>query len=132
MSGHSLRRFLEELGYVVHTPSSVFGRERLSTTLEDSDWLPIVGSHGWVVFGRDQHILDRPVELEAYLAAKVHMFMLPGTATRDQIIALVSTNLREVCTLAVARTPNVYWLRLRVDLRPTGCRSWRVASLRSC
>jgi hypothetical protein len=95
---------------VVHTPSSVFGRERLDVTLEDADWLPVVGARGWVVFGRDQQILYRPSELKAYLSAKVHMFMLPGAATRDQILDLVSSNLREICELAVARKPNVYWL----------------------
>jgi hypothetical protein len=78
--------------------------------LDDADWLPVVGQEGWAVIGRDQHILDRPWELEAYLEARVHMFLLPGEATREEIIALVSRNLAEVCAMAAARKPNVYWM----------------------
>jgi hypothetical protein len=110
MAGKTVRRLLTDLGYVVHTPASVFSRERLQLTVEDEDWLPVVGSHGWAVFCRDQQILDRPAELQAYLAAKVHMFLLPGSATRDQIASLVTLNLTAICTLAAARQPNVYWL----------------------
>jgi hypothetical protein len=65
---------------------------------------------GWTVFGRDQRILDRPIEVEAYLAARVHMFLLPGQARRDEIVHLLEVTLRDVCTVAVARAPNVYWL----------------------
>jgi PIN like domain len=110
MDGRTVRRFLADLGYAVHTPTSVFGRERLVEGLQDKDWLPVVGANGWVVFCRDQHILQRDLELEAYLAARVHMFMLPGTASRQQILELLTANLRAICSLAVARKPNVYWL----------------------
>ena len=47
-------------------------------------------AEGWVVFCRDQHILDRPAELQAYLKAKVHMFRWPGSITRAEIIELLS------------------------------------------
>jgi hypothetical protein len=110
MAGRSVRRFITDLGYVVHTPTSVFGRERLQESLEDEDWLPIVGAAGWVVFCRDQHILQREIELQAYQTAKIHLFLLPGEATRQQIIDLLSLNLTEICTRATARQPDVYWL----------------------
>jgi hypothetical protein len=110
MAGRTIVRFLRDLGYFVHTPTSVFGRERLDQGLDDDDWLPVIGSKGWVVFCRDQRILERPLELQAYLAAKVHMFLLPGNADRALILSLVSVNLREICALAVARRSNVYWL----------------------
>lgn len=110
MTGRTVRRFFEELGYAVHTPASVFSREQLEKRVEDQRWLPVVGQRGWVVFCRDQHILDRELELKAYLDAKVHMFMLPGNATRAQIVELLSFNLRDICALAAARKPNVYWL----------------------
>ncbi|MFI5495292.1 hypothetical protein [Actinoplanes sp. NPDC051859] len=110
MAGRSVRNFLADLGYTVHTASSVFGRERLLETLHDEDWLALAGLRGWVVFCRDQHIMDRPAELQAYLDAKVHMFMLPGSALRDHILELLGSNLAEICSLASARRPGVYWL----------------------
>ena len=69
-----------------------------------------VGRNGWVVFGRDRHILDRDLELRAYLSARIHMFLLPGEATRAQLTDLLARNLAEICAVAVARRPNVYWL----------------------
>jgi hypothetical protein len=50
------------------------------------------------------------MELQAYLDARVHMFLLPGQATRAEIIHLLGVTLREVCALAAARRPNVHWL----------------------
>lgn len=113
MAGRSVRKVLTDLGYTVHTPTSVFGRERLVQGLRDEEWLPIVGSNGWVVFCRDQRILDRPAELQAYLGARVHMFLLPGMAARSEILLLLTENLADICTLATARKPNVYWLMRR-------------------
>ncbi|MEW2382621.1 hypothetical protein AB0873_11125 [Micromonospora sp. NPDC047707] len=63
MHGRSLRRCIVDLGYQVHSPASVFTRERLEQGLTDQDWLPVVGEEGWVVFGRDQNILKRELEL---------------------------------------------------------------------
>lgn len=92
MAGRSVRRFIAGLGYTVHTPASVFGRTRLEQGLDDEDWLAVVGPKRWAVIGRDQRILDRPWELAAYLKAKVHMFLLPGEAKRDEILALLAHN----------------------------------------
>ncbi|GHJ10205.1 hypothetical protein TPA0907_45720 [Micromonospora humidisoli] len=111
MHGRSLRKFIADLGYQVHSPASVFGRSRLDDGLEDTDWLPIVGAKGWVVFGRDQNILKREKELRALLDARVHMFLCPGEALRAQIIELVQLNLTEICAMASARRPNIYWLK---------------------
>ncbi|WP_144022806.1 hypothetical protein [Asanoa hainanensis] len=110
MAGRTVRRFIAGLGYRVHTPGSVFGRDRLEKQLLDEDWLPVAGTNGWVVFGRDQHILERENELRAYLDAKIHMFLLPGAATIAQILLLLGTNLEHICALACARKPGVYWL----------------------
>jgi PIN like domain len=111
MAGRSVRRFIAGLGYRVHTPTEVFGRQRLDDGISDEEWLAVAGRQGWAVFGRDHHVLSRELELQAYLKAKVHMFLLPGTATRDQILELVSANLAEICARASARQPGVYWLR---------------------
>jgi hypothetical protein len=110
LAGRSIRRFIADLGYRVHTPAEVFGRERLEGGLKDEDWLPVIGAQGWVVYSRDHHILSRELELKAYLQARVHMFLLPGTATRQHLLDLVGTNLAHVCAVASARQPSVYWL----------------------
>jgi len=110
LAGRTIRRFIADLGYTIHTPAEVFGWERLRQRLHDEDWLPVVGRNGWVVFGRDWHILDRELELRAYLAAQVHMFLLPGEATRAELTELLALNLRSICAAAMARRPNVYWI----------------------
>jgi len=110
VAGRTVQRFITRLGYTVHTPVQVFGRVRLRERVNDEDWLPIIGQHGWAVFGRDYHIMEREYELKAYLAAKVHMFLLPGEAKREEIISLLSRNLSEICTATAGRRPNVYWL----------------------
>ncbi|MFV2103177.1 hypothetical protein [Micromonospora sp. LOL_024] len=46
MHGRSLRRCITELGYQVHSPASVFTRERLEQGVRDEDWLPVIGEKG--------------------------------------------------------------------------------------
>jgi predicted ArsR family transcriptional regulator len=52
--------------------------------------------------------MERPHELAAYRAAKVHMFYLPGEATRDHLKQLVEKHLRDIVTYATDRTPEVW------------------------
>lgn len=52
--------------------------------------------------------MERPEELAAYRSARVHMFYLPGEATRDQLLSLVESNLGEIITLSADRTPDVW------------------------
>ncbi|KDO10280.1 hypothetical protein DV26_14140 [Amycolatopsis mediterranei] len=59
------------------------------------------------MLNRDAKIMERPDELAAYRSAKVHMFYLPGEATRDQLLHLVEFNLAEIITLSADRTPDV-------------------------
>lgn len=98
---------------MVHTPAEVFGADRLRDGLPDAEWLPVVGRHGWVIFGRDHHILQRDLELKAYLAAKVHTVLLPGQATRGEIVQLLSVNLGDICVVTMRRRPTVYWATSR-------------------
>lgn len=130
VAGKTARRYIADLGYVVHSPTSVFGRAVLEQRLYDEQWLPVVGANGWVVIGRDQQILSREAELRAYLDARVHLFLLPGEVTRAHIIELLRLNLREMCMLASARKPNVYWLT-RDGVEPYERRVARRASRRS-
>nr|WP_239071279.1 hypothetical protein [Amycolatopsis sp. SID8362] len=104
----SVRRFLTNLGYTCHTPPEVFGTRAESLGAADTEWLGRIAGTGWVVLNRDAKIMERPDELAAYRSAKVHMFYLPGEATRDLLLHLVETNLTNIITLSADRTPDVW------------------------
>lgn len=99
---------LVDLGYVCHTPPEVFGTRAASQGVPDTVWLNKVAGSGWVVLNRDAKIMERPEELAAYRAAKVHMFYLPGEATRDRLKHLIATHLRDIVTYATDRKPEVW------------------------
>lgn len=44
----------------------------------DVEWLPIVGSRGWIVIARDRRIHTRPGEIDALRAHKVRKFWIGG------------------------------------------------------
>jgi hypothetical protein len=104
----TVRRFLVGLGYLRHTPPEVFGTRAESLGAADTEWLGKVARTGWVVLNLDAKIMERPHELAAYRAAKVHMFYLAGEATRDQLLRLVEVNLRGVIVFATDRKPDVW------------------------
>lgn len=108
-----MRKLLVGLGYVVHTPPEVFGTRAESLGASDSDWLRKVARSGWVVLNRDAKIMERLDELTAYRAAKVHMFYLPGEATRDRLKHLVEVNLHDIVTCAADRNPEVWRITVR-------------------
>lgn len=103
-----MRRFLTTLGYRCHTPPEVFGTRAESLGAADTEWLGRIAGTGWVVSNRDAKIMERPDELDAYRSAKVHMFYLPGEATRDLLLHLVATNLSDIITLSANRTPDIW------------------------
>lgn len=104
----SVRRRLIELGYVVHTPAELYGSREESDGRDDTDWLPRVGVAGWVTISRDQKIHERPQEIAAYRQAGIHMFLLPGQATAAELVSLVESNLRGICTRASQRIPGIW------------------------
>lgn len=104
----TVRRMLVSLGYRCHTPPEVFGTRAESLGAEDTEWLGRIAGSGWIVLNRDARIMERREELEAYRNAKVHMFYLPGEATRDQLRHLVATHLHDVIAYATCRDPEVW------------------------
>lgn len=120
-----MRRRLEELGYTVHTPARLYGSHEAAQGAQDTDWLLRVGRHRWTVIGRDAKIYERPAELDAYLRARVQVFLLPGEARVAQLIHLVEVNLAEICAITAARTPGTWRLTL------TGPESYQIPSRRS-
>lgn len=106
----AVRRRLEELGYTVHTPAQLYGSREAALGAEDTDWLPRVGRHRWTVIGRDAKIYERPAEREAYMRARVQVFLLPGQARVADLVHLVEVNLVAICAIASGRTPGTYRL----------------------
>jgi hypothetical protein len=116
LAGKTLRRFLQGLGYTVHTPPDLFGSRVASEGVADETWLKLVGERRWIVFGRDTRILERPSELDAYRQARVHMFLFPGNATRDELTAIAAATLAVICTKGTEARPMVW--RVRGGTRP--------------
>lgn len=106
----AVRRRLTGLGYVVHTPAELYGSREQALGARDEDWLARVGERGWVVIGRDVKIYERPVELEAYLNAGVHVFLLPGQALVAEMVELIEVNLADMCAYANGRKPGTWRL----------------------
>ncbi|GAB3457023.1 hypothetical protein GCM10027570_39120 [Streptomonospora sediminis] len=111
IAGRSIRRCLVDLGYVVHTPAELYGSIESADGRSDEDWLARISPYGWAVIGKDEKILQRPHELAAYRAAKVHMFLLPNNVKRDVLIEILHTNPKEMCVNATGRVPGVWRLR---------------------
>lgn len=108
LAGKTLRRTLESLGYVVHTPYSLYGARVLAEGTLDEVWLRDVGRRGWAVVARDTTILKTPAELKAYKSAKIHMFLFHGNATRAELSATMRALLKEICMRASSGTPSVW------------------------
>jgi hypothetical protein len=104
----TVRRVLVRLGYRCHAPPEVFGTRSDSLGAADTEWLGKISRSGWIVLNRDAKIIERPDELAAYRAAKVHMFYLPGEASRDRLKVLVEVNLHDIIVFANDRTPDVW------------------------
>lgn len=75
-----------------------------------------VGVHQWSAIARDTTILTTPSELTAYKAAKIHLFLFDGNATRAELVDTVAATLRDICTHCMSGTPSVW--RVRGGKRP--------------
>ena len=108
----AVRRRLTQLGYVVHSPAELYGSREQALGARDEDWLARVGQRGWAVIGRDVKIYERPAELAAYLAAGVHVFLLPGEAKVVELVQLIELNLADMCAYASGRKPATWRLTM--------------------
>jgi hypothetical protein len=106
----SVRRFLMDLGYVVHTPAELLGSRKVALGTSDEVWLAKVAKTGWAVLNRDTKIIRRRDELAAYRRAGVHMFYLPGEAKVAVLVELVSVNLAAICTATASRQAKLWYL----------------------
>lgn len=113
LAGRTLVQALRRLGYVVHTPPELFGSRTAAEGVNDEDWLPVVGSHGWAVISKDDKIRTTAHEFAALRAARVHTFFFPNQATRDQLTEIIAALLGEMCTATSARAPTLWQVRRR-------------------
>jgi hypothetical protein len=88
---------LSSLGYVVHTPAELFGSRDAALGVADEVWLSKVGRHGWIVIASDIHIFERPNEYQAYLKARLAVFLLPGESRVAERLQLIGLNLAAMC-----------------------------------
>jgi PIN like domain len=108
LAGKTLRRSIQAYGYEVHIPQELYGRKALAAGVSDERWLRDVGARGWAAIARDTTILKTPSELAAYRAARIHMFLFHGNATRAELVATVAATLREICAHCMSGTPSVW------------------------
>lgn len=102
-----VKRFLLQLGYLVHTPGELFGTNAEARGSDDTEWLSRLAGSEWAVLGRDLKILARKHELDAYRRARLHMFLLPGEALAAELVAVLAFNLQDVCSATSSRVPSV-------------------------
>ena len=62
----------------MHTPAELYGSREAAEGIRDETWLADVGPRRWVAISRDTKIMQRPAELAAYRAAKLHLMLFPG------------------------------------------------------
>ena len=101
-----LAEALRELGFRVHTLSSVYGEER-GQRVSDERWLRDAGRSGWVVLMKDDKIRTRPAERDALEKSGVRAFCL----TNAQLGAVeqtsrFTTNINRIVNRS--RTPGPY------------------------
>jgi hypothetical protein len=87
---------------------SFYGSRDLAYGASDVDWLGRISGTGWVVLGRDLKITHRPHELAAYRCCGLHMFLLPGEATAQDLQDVLGKHLGVICTHAGQRKAAVW------------------------
>lgn len=102
----------------MHTPPELYGTREAAEGTPDEVWLADVARHKWTVVSRDSKILERPSEIAAFKAAKLHLVLYPGQATREALVEAVHATLAEVCTASSRAMPGV-WRAQRVRGRWT-------------
>ena len=67
----------------------------------DAEWLPVVGSRGWIILTKDRHIRKRPLEREAILASSARAFVLTAAdlngAEQAALLASTLPRIRRLC-----------------------------------
>lgn len=83
-----------------------------SPDVNDEDWLPVVGSEGWLVITRDKAIQRRPGEKQSVLDHNVRMVAITSdeNLTVFEQLEVVMTRWREIEVLEKRLGPFIYAL----------------------
>lgn len=76
--------------------------------MEDAEWLSALRDRNWVLLTLDRHILTRPTEIAALIAACIHAFILKQSSrdmTGDEIAQAFLDALPHMNRLAAKHTP---------------------------
>jgi hypothetical protein len=101
VDGDALTAALRNLGLDVKRSRDEFAREAL-----DVDWLPQVGSKGWVLISADRRQGRKPDELAALKRARVRAFYFStGTMTATMQIDAFTKGLGQIVRAVRKQTP---------------------------
>ena len=99
-----------------------FGSEPVADLLPvgilDSQWIPLVGQHGWVVITNDGRVRTRPAEANlavAYELKAIHLYASGDLTAWDQAVRLLSKWDRIARDVA-AVPAGPWWLSVRTDV----------------
>lgn len=86
---------------------------------KDQDWIPIVSRRNWLIIGRDRHIQQRPVELDAVRRHNARMVNLAGEDAGNTWAQLevFMTRWREIEAVLEKPGPFIYQAFLTKSLR---------------
>jgi hypothetical protein len=80
---------------------------------EDVDWLPIIGSRGWIIITQDHRIRTRPNERRAYYAAAARAFVVTATGlTGPELGELLVTRIRRMEKFVAEQPPGPFMARI--------------------
>jgi hypothetical protein len=72
-------------------------KDHFNSDADDDEWLPIVGSKGWIVLTKDRQISSRQVELVALLKSGAPSFVLTSRSkTAEQNAAAILKALPQI------------------------------------
>ncbi len=99
-------------GYVAHIQHETFG----SGTL-DVEWLPEVGSRGWILITKDKKIRKNEIEKSALRQAGIRAFVLTGAGLRGDEQARVLKDALPVMLRLLGRRAAVFIARVTAASR---------------
>lgn len=128
--GRSFPRILREAGVDVQVHVEHFPEARGADSTPDEEWLPMVGSRGWILLTHDKSMRHRSRERDAIMEHGVRAFMVMGQHTAAahaqnflDSLHLVERTIRRHREPFIAKLYHPTPRDLEKKLKPTG--GWR-------
>jgi predicted nuclease of predicted toxin-antitoxin system len=100
VSSRTVPPVLRADGHTVYLERQEFGEGA-----QDVDWLPPVGSRGWILITKDKNIRKRPLEMKALLGGNVRAFVLTAGNLRGEQQAEIFAKALPKMLRILAKTP---------------------------